>query len=384
MNSPARVLLVGAFGHGRWHLENLRRLDDDGIARLVGVCDVRTSSLDELGIDSDVPVYPLLDTALEMLRPDVTIIVTPIHTHVDLALVAMRAGSHVLLEKPPTASLAEYERLLAGVVETGRACQVGFQALGSAALDHARSVIDSGRLGEIRGIGGAGNWVRDSRYYARAAWAGRRELGGQAVVDGALTNPFAHALASALRLDGATGVTEVETELFHAHPIEADDTSCLRLTTDRGTVITMATTLCAPEERPPYLIVHGTAGRLVLFYKRDEVHVSAPGEESSGVFPRTDLLTNLLDHLRDPGVPLLVPLSSVRPFMEVVEAIRLAPDPLAGAGVLAQDIRREDGVERRIIDDVAAAVDRSAETLRLFSELDVPWAAATARRHREF
>ena len=61
------------------------------------------------------------------------IISTPIQTHVPLAELAMRAGADVLLEKPPTASLAEFEQLSAVVAETGRACQVGFQAQASTA-----------------------------------------------------------------------------------------------------------------------------------------------------------------------------------------------------------------------------------------------------------
>jgi predicted dehydrogenase len=374
VRTPARVLLVGAFGHGQWHLANLRRLSDAGIARLVGVCDLRPVPAAAFGLDADVPQYTLLDTALDLLRPDVTIVVTPIQTHVDLALTAMRAGSHVLLEKPPAPSLADYQRLVRGAAATGVACQVGFQSLGSGALDHARAIIESGRLGEVRGIGGAGNWVRDSGYYARAAWAGRRRLGGQPVVDGALTNPFAHALASALSLDGAAAVSDVETELFHAHPIEADDTSCLRLRTDRGTVVTMATTLCAAEQRPPYLVVHGSAGRLVLWYSRDELRISVAGEESTRIHPRTDLLTNLIEHVRGTGTPLRVPLGSISAFMEVVEAVRLAPDPRP-VPRSEQDVWHENGLERRVIRGVDGVVTRSAETLRLFSELGVPWAS---------
>ncbi len=103
-------------------------------------------------------------------------------------------------------------------------------------------------MGEIVGIGAAGAWQRDASYYARAPWAGRRGLGGVPVVDGALTNPFAHATATALALDGDTGadgLREVGVELFRANPIEADDTSCLRLVTARDTTITVAVTLCA-------------------------------------------------------------------------------------------------------------------------------------------
>ncbi|CAM5346113.1 hypothetical protein SALBM135S_00522 [Streptomyces alboniger] len=38
---PLPVVLAGARGHGRWHLENIRRLQRAGRVRLVGVCELR-------------------------------------------------------------------------------------------------------------------------------------------------------------------------------------------------------------------------------------------------------------------------------------------------------------------------------------------------------
>src|SRR2546426_1106612 len=70
------------------------------------------------------------------------------------------------------------------------------------ALPPLLRAIDEGRLGRITGIGAAGAWVRTDAYYARNPWAGRRWLDGQAVVDGALTNPFSHAVATALLVAG--------------------------------------------------------------------------------------------------------------------------------------------------------------------------------------
>ena len=74
---------------------------------------------------------------------------TPIHTHAELALTAAAAGSHVLLEKPPTPTLAEFDRLRDGLAATGRACQVGFQTLGSHALPHVRALIAEGAIGAV-------------------------------------------------------------------------------------------------------------------------------------------------------------------------------------------------------------------------------------------
>ena len=91
------------------------------------------------------------------------------------------------------------------------------------------------------------SWQRDDAYYGRATWAGQRTLGGVAVVDGVLTNPLAHATATAVALDGGAGggLHDIRVELFRANPIEADDASCLRLVTAGGTPITVAATLCA-------------------------------------------------------------------------------------------------------------------------------------------
>jgi predicted dehydrogenase len=376
--TPVGAVLVGVHGHGRWHLQNLDRLRRTGVpVRLAGICDTRPPEGAERDLIGDVPVAARLDDLLDAVQPEVTIVCTPIHTHAELTLTAATAGSHVLLEKPPTTTFAGFERLVSGVAATGRACQVGFQSLGSHAIPYVRSLMADNAVGEVVGIGAAGAWQRDSSYYARASWAGRRTLGDVAVVDGVLTNPFAHAVATALALDGETAgepPRELRVELFRANPIEADDTSCLRLVTARGTTITVAATLCAERaaEPEPYLVVHGTRGRIVLEYRTGRVRLEADGRVETTEHEATDLLENLVAHVRAPAVPLLVPLAATRSFMRVVEAVRLAPEPVE----IPSEHRRIDTsgpYPRLVVPGIDAAVARSAEELALLSELDLPW-----------
>ena len=383
--TPVAVVLVGVHGHGRWHLQNLRRLRQAGApVRLAGVCDTRPPPADQRDLIGDVPVMARLDDLLDTVRPGVTIVCTPIHTHAELALTAAAAGSHVLLEKPPTTALADFERLVSGMTAAGRACQVGFQSLGSHAVSYVRALVAGNAVGEVIGIGAAGAWQRDSSYYARAPWAGRRTLGDVAVVDGALTNPFAHATATALALDGDSGegdLREVRVELFRANPIEADDTSCLRLVTGRGTTITVAVTLCAEQTAEPYVVVHGTRGRILLEYRTGRVRLESGVRVETTEHGSTDLLENLVAHIGTPDVPLLVPLAATRSFMHVVDAVRLAEEPVE----IAPAHRRTDtsgSHPRRVVPGIDAAVAQAAEELALFSELDLPWAhrgAATTR-----
>ena len=382
--TPVDVVLVGMHGHGRWHLRNLERLRLAGSpVRLAGVCDTRPPAGDERRLVGDVPVAARLEDLLESVRPQVTIVCTPIHTHANLSLAAAAGGSHVLLEKPPTATFAGFERLLDGMGAAGRECQVAFQSLGSEAVPYIRGLLAAGAIGDVVGIGAAGAWQRDSSYYARARWAGRRSLDGVAVVDGALTNPFAHATATALALaDGSAAepLRDVHVELFRANPIESDDTSCLRLVTAQGTTITVAVTLCAEQHAEPYLVVHGTRGRIFLEYRTGRVRLEADGLEETTEHGATDLLENLVAHLGDPGVPLLVPLAATRSFMQVVEAVRLAPEPLE----IPPEYRSIDTSgphPRFVVPGIDQAVERSVEEMATFSALGLPWAEKSAAAH---
>lgn len=376
------VVLAGAYGHGHWHLENLRRLTAAGSVRLAGVCDVRPLEEERLaGLGTPLQGSDLGEL-IDRTGAAVAIVCTPIHTHADLALTAAAQGAHVLLEKPPAPSYAEYERLVSGLEARGTACQVGFQSLGSQAVTAVRELIADDAIGRVRGIGAAGNWVRDEEYFTRAAWSGHRTLRGVDVVDGVLTNPLAHAVATALRLDGsdrAADVAAIETELFRANAIESDDTSCVRIRTARGTRVTVAATLCAETAAEPYVAVHGTKGRITFWYKQDRVLLqrASHGPEER-VFARTDLLENLLAHLAH-GEDLLVPPRSTGAFMEVVEAIRTAADPVPVPGRMW---RAEAGERsrRRVVPGVDDLVESAAQSLALFSELGAPWAVRQSAR----
>jgi predicted dehydrogenase len=377
---PVGVVLVGVHGHGRSHLTNLARLSPRIV--LAGICDPSPPSPQQLGPFAGVPTGPELEPLLEAVRPSVTIVCTPIHTHVDLTLRAVARGSNVLLEKPPTPSRAEFERLVAGVREHRRVVQIGFQSLGSAAIHHVTTLLADGSVGEPLSISAACAWARDESYFSRAPWAGKRRLGGVDVVDGVLTNPFAHAIATALRLDGSEGrraATDIEVELYRGNAIEADDTSAVRLRTPAGTPVTIAATLCAESSRDPVITVRGTRGVIEYAYKRSAVTLLRPDHPTnprqSWVLPTTDLLENLVGHLNDPREPLLAPPESTRSFMDVLEAVRLASDPRPIGDPFT--VRRvENGVGRIVVPGIEEVVRRAAETGSLFSELDVAWAGA--------
>ncbi len=356
---PPRVLLIGIHGHGRVHLDGLLTRHAEGAILLCGLADQRKPEFDPpQGCVFDTDVLTLLDR----LEPDIAVICTPIHTHAEFAERAMLAGAHVLLEKPPVTSIAEHERLVRVAVETRRHCQVGFQAFGSSVVRDllSRSV----ELGEIERVSVVGCWRRDAAYYARSPWAGRRRMGDVVVADGALTNPFAHGVALALRLTDAGGpIRSVHAEPYHAYPIETDDTISAHIETASGVLVTVALTLCAEHEFDPYVRIVGSAAEATVRYT-----------ESSG--DRIELIDDLIANLAtDPAEDVLCcALRATRSFTEVLAAIQAGPAPVQ---IPEEHLRIS--ATGRTIPGIEQAVTSAGTHGRLFSELALPWTAKEFR-----
>lgn len=379
MGEP-RIAVIGIHGHGASHVRNAA-----AVGRLAAVIDPRPPTPGSGTAVAAVPWFASLEEFLATgAAVDVAVLCTPLPTHASMTTALLRADVDVLLEKPPTTTMAEFTDLLAVQAETGRLVQVGFQSLGSEALAAVESVVARGEIGEVSHIGVAGTWVRATSYFRRAPWAGKRVLDGRPVVDGVTTNPLAHATATALRLAGARRVEDVaaiELELYRANDIEADDTTSVVLHSTTGPTIAGALTLCAPVSTDPWVAVYGSRGAIRLYYTRDLVGLEIDGAEPTLTsYGRADLLGNLLAH-RAEGTPLLNPLADNGAFMAVLEAVRVAPDPTP----ISPDLIRWDPVIgadpadlHPVVTGVVDAVEQVASTGRGFTAVGAAWTAERA------
>lgn len=367
-----RIALVGVHGFGERHLDNLGRLSANGVLELVAVADPLPPADGTLG--PEVKVFASLDELLAAgTKPDVVIVSTPIQTHAPLALAALNAGANVYLEKPPVASMAQFEELMEAAASAGRLVQVGFQSLGSEALPAIEAVVASGEIGDVRGISATGLWLRNKAYFKRSRWAGKRGLNGTDVVDGVATNALAHAVATGLRLAGARTVADVdsvETDLYRANHTESDDTSVVRVRITGSTVLTCALTLCAPVQSAPTVTIDGTLGQLTLFYTEDRVEVASPQGTRTETFGRTDLLENLLAARTERD--LLSPLSGSGAYVSVLEAIRTADAPrLIHPEFITWE--GEGDAAHPVVHGIESLIRRAALGQATFAELGAPW-----------
>lgn len=134
---------------------------------------------------------------------DVVDIVTPNHTHAEIAIAAAEAGKHIMCEKPLAMSVEEAERMAAAVEKHQVVHMLSHNYRFAPAVQYAKQLIANGQLGKIRHFRAQylQDWLLDPQ--APMAWRLRKEMTGS----GALGDIGAHIIDLARFLVG--DVTEV-------------------------------------------------------------------------------------------------------------------------------------------------------------------------------
>ena len=206
-------------------------------------------------------------------RDDIQIvdICTPGHLHAELAITALEAGKHVIVEKPLANTVAEAERMAGAAArarERGIQSMIGFNYRRVPALAQARRMIAAGKLGTIRQLKVAylQDWLADAQ--APMTWRMRRESAGS----GALGDLASHAvdqirflLGAEVQSVSATVHTFVTERPGPAGPeaVTVDDAAWATLRLDSGVVASMEVSRMASGRKNALQIeVYGSGGHL--------------------------------------------------------------------------------------------------------------------------
>jgi len=147
----ARTIEVALVGSGYWGANLCRVLAQSPSIRLRWICDSDAGNLQRAA-----RLAPMAQTTAEyddvLGDGDVSavVIATPVASHHALAMAAMRAGKHVLVEKPLARTSAEGAEMCAFAEEHGLVLMVGHTFLYNSAVRWIKRAIDSGDLGDIR------------------------------------------------------------------------------------------------------------------------------------------------------------------------------------------------------------------------------------------
>jgi len=140
-----RIVIAGCGSIGQRHARLLSQRPDI----MVELCDSNEGSLAETTrVIGDRPCHHDFDAMLAT-QPDILVIATPHTLHADQAIAAMRAGTHVLCEKPMSATLADAERMLESASKCSVTLDIGFTLHFHPALRRLKDLIASGALGSL-------------------------------------------------------------------------------------------------------------------------------------------------------------------------------------------------------------------------------------------
>jgi predicted dehydrogenase len=264
-----RLGIIGLGVMGQIHARNVLEGKVPRL-RLTAVADQNSDHL------AKFPGIPGFTTDLELIgsgEVDAVLIATPHYFHTSTGIAALRAGLHVLVEKPISVQRGDCERLIAAHRKRDQVFAAMFNQRTDPLYRKLRALVHGGALGPIQRVQWtATNWFRPDAYYSlsgwRATWAGE---GG-----GVLLNQCPHNLdlfswifGQPQRVRGFCGFgryhdIEVEddvtaffelpggaTATFITSTGEAPGTNRLEVVADRGRVIAENNTLRFTRNRVP-------------------------------------------------------------------------------------------------------------------------------------
>ena len=147
-----RFGLIGLGGIGQVRKSAIEQMPE---CSLTAVFDINKEIEGQL--DKGVRFFNTVEDLFAANACDTVIISTPTNYHAEQAIAAMKAGLHVIVEKPMASSLEECKSMLAVSRETGKTLTVGFNHRYFPAIKEMRAAIQSGAIGKlsyIRAYGG--------------------------------------------------------------------------------------------------------------------------------------------------------------------------------------------------------------------------------------
>jgi len=153
-----RVYRAALIGSGWWGMNLLREGLASGRLKCIALADVdenaRESSADEVeSLSGTKPkAYKDFRELLDREKPEIVIIATPDHWHALTCIAAVKAGAHVLVEKPTGHCVSESSAMLKAALESGKVVQVGLHRRVGPHHVAAHEFLKSGKVGDIGAV----------------------------------------------------------------------------------------------------------------------------------------------------------------------------------------------------------------------------------------
>ncbi len=229
---------MGVIAHN--HAQAIQALSHKYDLKLVGVLGRSEEKAREFAARYAVPVASA-DSAAFFARKDIQVacILTPSGLHLEPALQAIRAGKHLLVEKPLEINLERVDAMLGAAEVAGVSVECIFQARFTEGARALKAALEAGRFGRLCLCSAYIKWHRGAHYYT--GWKGTLNIDG----GGAVINQSIHAVDLLQWLAGMPAeIFAWKTRRVHLG-IEAEDTACATLRFPDGAMGSIEATTAA-------------------------------------------------------------------------------------------------------------------------------------------
>lgn len=246
-----QLALLGYGGMARWHHRNIQ----ERVAglKVVAAWDIQPEELAKAR-ENGLRAYASLQELLDDPATDIVTIATPNDVHKDLSIACLRAGKHVICEKPVTLNAAELEEIIAVQQETGKLFSIHQNRRWDKDFLIVKRAIADGLIGSPYFIESR---VQGSRAESFFGWRAHKQNGGGMVLDWGV-----HLIDQALQLiDEPVVAVDAHLRMLFGDEVDDNIKITLRFLSGVSYMLEMSTNCFIPQ---PRWHVSGTKGTLVV------------------------------------------------------------------------------------------------------------------------
>lgn len=228
-------------------------------SKLIAVCDVIEETVQAFAGRFNVPhVYTSFDELLANEEIDAVYLATPIFLHAPQAIQALRAGKHVLVEKPMALSVAEGKEMVQVARETGKTLATAYYRRFFPKVQRAQQLIANGALGKVVTVVSVYHTWYDPAPGAPGSWRAQKARSG----GGVLWDMGSHRFDLLVGLFGMPTQVWAVTETL-AHDYEVEDTASVFMKLGNGAQC-VSTWQWSSQTWVDHLSIIGTNGKIVM------------------------------------------------------------------------------------------------------------------------
>jgi len=165
-----RIGIVGVGNIGTLHTRNLLG-DKIKHARLAAIADINPAKLEPYASNESIKKYNTGQELIDSGEVDAVMVCTPHYNHTITGADALKAGLHVLVEKPISVHKADAQRLIAAHTNKKQVFAAMFNQRTTPQYQKAKQLIADGELGKLTRMNWIiTDWFRSDFYYARGDW----------------------------------------------------------------------------------------------------------------------------------------------------------------------------------------------------------------------